>query len=343
MTMPSPSASMLGRRNAMLMAGAFGTIAAAPAAPAPGKDARFTEGAALVVAGPPQGRLDRWADLLVPALARLMPGAAALPLLRSTVGGDDGVTGANLFEARVQPDGGTALLLPGSAALAWLVGDRRAQFDAARWVPAWAGLASAVLVSRVPLDRGRTIRIGGVQPAGAALPMLLALDIMGIEVTPGADSSADAVFHYGQGARAAAMAQESMGRGPVLTLGAMTATGTWGRDPAFPAVPTALEAAGAAAPAPDLMAALRATAAATMLDVALVLPRLSPANRVALWRRACTEASAGPVLVSEAAALGIRPAPQTASAALIETIASDVPTLLALRTWLDRRWGWRPT
>ena len=110
---------------------------ASPPAGSPPAATGLPEGAGLIIAGPPQGRLDRWADLLVPALGRAMPSAFARPamppLMRSAVGGVDGVTGANQFEARISPDGGTALLLPGSAAMAWLVGDPRAQFDAARW------------------------------------------------------------------------------------------------------------------------------------------------------------------------------------------------------------------
>ena len=320
---------------------------AMPGVAAPGMSAAqtsFPERPALVVAGPPQGRLDHWADLLIPALARVFPsafaGLAAQPIARSAVGGADGVTGANQFEAHVSPDGGTALLLPGSAAIAWLVGDPRAQFDAGRWLPAWAGVASAVLVSRVPLTPGRTLRVGGVHPAGLTLPALLALDMLGIEVTPSADNVADAVFHCGQGARMAAAAQHGMA--PVLTLGTVDPTGAWVRDPAFPAVPTANEIAVREAPPPAMLAALRAAAAAAILDVALVLPQLSPANRVAVWRRACAEASATPGLISEAASLGVRAAPGPATATLTRAIAADVPTLLALRTWLDTRWGWRP-
>jgi hypothetical protein len=320
---------------------------ALPGATIPGTSAAqtsFPEGPALVVAGPPQGRLDHWADLLIPALARVFPsafaGLATQPVARSAVGGADGVTGANQFEAHVPPDGGTALLLPGSAAIAWLVGDPRAQFDAARWVPAWAGLASAVLVSRVPLTPGRTLRVGGVHPAGLTLPALLTLDMLGIEVTPSADNVADAVFHCGQGARMAAAAQHDMT--PVMTLGTVDATGAWLRDPAFATVPTAIEIAARQSPPPAMLAALRATAAAAILDVALVLPQLSPANRVAMWRRACAEASVTPGLLSEAASLGVRAAPAAASATLTRAIAADVPTLLALRTWLDARWGWRP-
>jgi hypothetical protein len=350
--LPPPS-----RRRALSMVAGLLTVAAAPA-PSPSNSgsalpsasaahASFTEGPSLVVAGPPQGRLDRWADVLIPALARVLPSAfaelAAQPVARSAVGGADGVTGANQFEARVPPDGGTALLLPGAAAIAWLVVDPRARFDAARWVPAWAGVASAVLVSRVPLVAGRTLRVGGAHPAGLALPALLALDMLGIEVTPSADSVADAVFHCGQGARVAAAAQRGMT--PALTLGTVDASGAWLRDPAFPAVPTAIEAVSrqpSSQASPALLAALRATAAAAVLDVALVLPQLSPANRVAMWRRACAEASATPDLVSEAASVGVRAAPAPATATLTRAIAADVPTLLALRTWLDARWSWRP-
>jgi len=348
--LPSPS-----RRRALSMVAGFVAAAAAPppmSVPgAPATQASFPEGPALVVAGPPRGRLDHWADLLIPALARVFPSAfaelAAQSVARSAVGGADGVTGANQFEAHVPPDGGTALLLPGAAAMAWLVGDPRAQFDAARWVPAWAGVASAVLVSRVPLMAGRTLRVGGAHPDGLALPVLLALDMLGIEVTPSADSIADAVFYCGQGARVAAAVRRAMV--PVLTLGAVDANGAWLRDPAFPAVPTAIEAVSRQLPqqspqqsSPVMLSALRATAAAAVLDVALVLPQLSPANRVAMWLRACAEASATPDLQFEAASLGVRAAPAPATVTLTRAIAADVPTLLALRGWLDDRWGWRP-
>ena len=329
-----------GRRNALLMAA--GLFAARDAAAVIPPETGPPLAAAIVVAGPPQGRLDRWADLLVPALARVFPGASNLArssVARSTVGGSDGVTGANQFQARVALDGGTALLLPGSAAMAWLIGDPRAQFDVGRWVPAWAGLCSAVLVSRGPLRPGHPLRVGGALPAGATLPALLALDMLRIDVTPADDSSADAVFHYGQGARAAA-AQSGMT--PVLTLGTVDAAGAWLRDPAFPAVPTVIEAVSNQVSSPALLAALRATAAATVLDAALVLPQLSPANRVALWRRACAEASVIAGMMAAAAALGIRPVPPPATATIMAAIAADAPTVLALRSWLDARWGWRP-
>ncbi len=94
----------------------------------------FADGATLLVAGPESGATDRWAALLGPALGRGLPPGTQVHT--EAVGGPDGVTGANQFEARTTPDGTTALLLPGSAALAWLVGDPRARFDAAHWMPA---------------------------------------------------------------------------------------------------------------------------------------------------------------------------------------------------------------
>ena len=91
-----------------------------------------------------------------------MPGRGALAL--RNVGGIDGVTGANQFDARVEPDGATALLVPGTAAMCWLTGEARARFDFSRWIPLWAGMGSAVLVSRGPLANGGGVRLGASGP-----------------------------------------------------------------------------------------------------------------------------------------------------------------------------------
>ncbi|MBC7800819.1 MAG: hypothetical protein H7Z10_09370, partial [Gemmatimonadaceae bacterium] len=176
------------------------------------------------------------------------------------------------------------------------------------------------------------------KPGSVGLPALLALDLIGIQVTQAPDADADAVFHVGQGARVTAAGHPDMT--PVMTLGSIDAAGIWLRDPAFPAVPSAIELTAHQTPS-RLSAALRATSAATLLDAAVVLPSLSPANRVALWRRACADAWATADLVHEAAALGIRPAAPPATVSLMGAVAADVPTLLALRTWLESRWAWR--
>ncbi|HEX5328095.1 MAG TPA: hypothetical protein VFW75_15620, partial [Acetobacteraceae bacterium] len=104
----------------------------------------FPDGAELLIAGPDGGLLDRWCRVLAPALGRSLPAGTAVRLVRE--GGADGVTGANQFEVRALHDGSCALLTPGEAAIAWLVGDPRAQFDVGGWVPVLAGTAPSLLV-----------------------------------------------------------------------------------------------------------------------------------------------------------------------------------------------------
>ena len=338
---------IVGRRRALL---GFAACAAAPAFAAP--VTAFPDGATLIVAGPPGRQVDRWADLLSPALGRALP--PGTPLQRQHVGGADGVTGANQFEARTTPDGATALLAPGQAALSWLTGDARARFDVARWVPVWTSSGSAVLVSRVALTPGRPLRIAFASPAGPELPALLALDLLGIPVAPvapiaGAPAAlarpdVDAVFLHGPGLRAAAAMLAGAGMPVVLTMGALDAVGQPMRDAAFPDVPTGPEAIIRARPdAPiELLNALRATAAAVQLEAGLMLPHLSPAGMVALWRRGCAPVAQSPDVLEEASRTGTRPASLQGAAACAATIAADVPTLLELRRWLSARHNWRP-
>jgi hypothetical protein len=119
---------------------------------------------------------------MAPALGRALQQGAALP--RQNVGGPDGVTGANQFDAHANPDGSTALLVPGQAALSWLCGDTRVKFDAGRWVPVWAGSTSAALATRVKLVPGQTVRVAVGNLIGPELAGLLALDLLGIDAVP---------------------------------------------------------------------------------------------------------------------------------------------------------------
>ncbi|HYZ32554.1 MAG TPA: hypothetical protein VE684_09765, partial [Crenalkalicoccus sp.] len=142
----------------------------------------FPDDVSLLVAGPSGGRAARWGELMAPALGRALQQGAALP--RQNVGGPDGVTGANQFDAHANPDGSTALLVPGQAALSWLCGDTRVKFDAGRWVPVWAGSTSAALATRVKLVPGQTVRVAVGNLIGPELAGLLALDLLGIGAVP---------------------------------------------------------------------------------------------------------------------------------------------------------------
>ena len=150
---PSGNADHPARRDA------GGELRAATPLPAA---APFAETPRLLVAGPADGALNRWADALLPALEQSLPPDTAIR--RVEIGSADGVTGANQFEARGAPDGQTVLLVPGQAALAWMVGDPRAQFDVGHWVPVMAGASPGIVVGRptvlAPNGRARVAAAG---------------------------------------------------------------------------------------------------------------------------------------------------------------------------------------
>jgi hypothetical protein len=344
--------------GAPLAAPKNGTPPAGPAlAPEPSEG--FPDSALLVAAGPEGGRIDRWARFIARPLERALPPGTLLQATRS--GGIDGVTGANKFDARVIPDGSTALLVPGTAALAWLAGDPRAQFDAARWVPVMAGTTPGVVIGRAGLGtlvRGQTLRIAVASAVGPDLPALLAFDLLGIQVVPvlgGGDGSAsmdslgqdaaDAVFLHGERVPERANRLAAAGARPLFSLGTLDETGAMVRDPMFPELPHVTElysGLGSGTQSALLFHAWRATAAAAQLEFGLVLPQLTPAGRVALWRRAATRAATSPDIRGACAADAIRALATPSAAAFTSGIATSADALLELRRWLAARYNWQP-
>lgn len=347
----------LRRRRLMgLVAGA--AIAGGTAARAASAVVAFPDGATLLVAGPSGSNTDGWARLLAPPLSAALPGN---PTLRTTEsGGVDGVTGANQFDARVSPDGATALLLPGSAPLAWLVGDPRVHFDVTRWVPVVAVLGSGVLVGRRDLlaaaPRAR-LRIAASTPAGPELAALLALYLLGIETAPVfglpqggpaenalARGRVDAVFLCGRDVPARAQALRPAQ--PLFSTGTMDDLGAPVRDPQFPMVPTLEELCirlRGRPPVGALYSAWRATAEAAQLDAGMVLPLLTPATIVALWRRAGAQAVSAPSLQTAGTQIAVRPVAAPAALVSIAAVATNSSALLELRRWLAVRFNWRPS
>ena len=357
---PPPSLRLpgirVGRRQAIgLLAGTLPVPAWAAAPPAD----PLAQGATMLVAGPLSGDTDRWAEWLAPLIAPRL--GAGTTLRREAVGGADGVTAANQFDARVSPDGTTAMLIPGDAALAWLVGDPRAQFDAAHWVPIFAGIGSGVVIGRIPAAGlvGQTpLRIGAATPGGADLPALLGLELAGIQFAPVfgltsemaaenalAQGAVDLVFLHGQLVPARMTALRRSGAVPLFALGTISETGQVVRDPLLPEVPTLPETCvrlHGVAPGGPLWEAWRASSAAVQLDVSLVLPQLTPAALVALWRRACREAAGSPELQAAVAPLELRALASPLATASGAAVATNATALLELRRWLATRFNWRP-
>jgi hypothetical protein len=331
----------------------FGTAEAATT----GAGTTFPDGATVMVAGPEGGGTDEWGRVIAQALERAMPPGTAIRT--TTTGGPDGVTGANQFGARGAPDGQTVLLVPGLAALAWLVGDPRAQFDAGQWVPVLTGVTAGVMVARVGpagFVRGARLRLAASSPTGVELPALLGVELIGADMVPvfglaepeqAADAlrqgAVDAVFVCGHNAPARVAALAAAGALPVFTMGARNAAGALVRDPAFPDLPNMPEMRASltgALPEGPLYDAWGATAAASQLDFGLILPPLTPAAMVSLWRRASAQAAAAQPMQAAAAALAVRPQGSPSATA---AIAADAPALLALRRWLNQRLNWRPS
>lgn len=333
--------------------------AAAQAQAAANAAGGFPSDVLLLVAGPDRGDTAAWAQLLAPALERALPPGTQVG--QEAVGGADGVTGANQFETRATPDGSTALLLPGAAGLAWLIGDPRARYDASAWMPALATVSAGALASRVPLQRlrGRPVRLAASNPGGPELPALLALELLGATAAPifgltdeaGAvdavlSGAADAAYLRGRRVRENVQVLADAGAPPILTMGAGEDP-QGGRDPLLPGVPCVAEllsweasSGGGAAQQMPLVAAWRAAAAASQTEAMLVLPQLTPASAVAVWRRGCAHAAAAQDVQDAATSLGLRTVPPPAAAGATAVVGQSA--LLALRGWLAERWRWRP-
>jgi hypothetical protein len=78
------------------------------------------------------------------------------------------------------------------------------------------------------------------------------------------------------------------------------------------------------------------------LEFALVLPQLTTAAMVSLWRRAGTEATSATSVQTVAAALGVRPLAGPSATAITMAAAADGSALLDLRRWLATRFNWHP-
>jgi hypothetical protein len=140
-------------------------------------------------------------------------------------------------------------------------------------------------------------------------------------------------------------AMSASGAQPLFALGGVDETGQMARDPAFPDVPHLAELYERRLgnrPAGPLYEAWRATAAAAQSEFGLVLPQLTTAAMVSLWRRAGAEAAAAQAVQAAGASLNIRllggPAATTGAAVM----AANAASLVELRRWLVSRFNWRP-
>lgn len=298
---------------------------------------RLADSATLLLPGPEGSPTALWAARVANALTRGLPHAVALHSI--AIGGPDGVTAANRFATTEGAEGRTLLVLPGAAAHARLIGESRARYPVEGWLPLCAAWQGAVLAGRVPLasTTGRPIRLALPGPEAPETAALLGLDL--------AQRAAVPVFGLG-----ALAAEQALVRGEVdaivlsgpapLQQAARLGASVWceldtpGRrdHPELPALSAAIPATAVAQ-----VAAAQAGIAALRLRAAVVLPALTSADQVAVWRRAALrwqeeEAREAPETMALVGAEA-----RTAMAALFPPPEG----VLAYREWLLRRLSWQ--
>ncbi|MBU8540786.1 hypothetical protein [Falsiroseomonas tokyonensis] len=308
--------------------------------------AQVPEAATLLAPGPEDGTAARLAGRAAAALARGLVRAAALRV--SVLGGPDGITAANRFASSSVRDGQMLLLLPGLAAQAQLVGDSRARFEPRHWPAICGSMQPSLLALRRAPAAGAPLRIAVPAAAAPEAGALLALELLGQAAVPVFCPATDATQR--QATSEAAVAQGGAdglvlsGTGAerrALELGlaprfAFDAAGH-ARDAALPGVP----ALGEMLPDParaDLLEAVRACGAALRARAILVLPTLTSANVVALWRGA---AQTWPEEAPDAPEAGTRRIGPAEATALLTTLCPAPDAALAYRLWLLRRLGFQ--
>jgi hypothetical protein len=207
-------------------------------------------------------------------------------------------------------------------------------------------LAPALVAGRGAPAETRPLRFGLPGPTAPEAGGLLALDLLGRIATPVflphgmtpeaavAAGVADAVVLTGADAVARAAA---LGLMPWFSFDADGAA----RDPALPEV-TAFGEMLSDPPRPELVAALRSAGAALRARGLLVLPALTSADAVALWRDAgrrwAEEAATATGMGTER---GTRRVGGDEAAWAMATLCPLPEAQLAYRDWLRRRLNWQ--
>jgi hypothetical protein len=207
------------------------------------------------------------------------------------------------------------------------------------------------------LERQQELRLAASIPTGPEIAALLALDLIGVRATPVfgfsapgaaraalAEQAIDLVFLHGPGVPSQLASLASLGARPLFTFGATDQSGRLSRDPLSLDLPLLTELPGIERTKLDgpLYRAWCATAAAVQLDFGLVLPPVTPAGMVALWRRAGLQAASSPQLQAAAASVAVRPIAIPNANTTLGSVAADQQALLALRQWLGSRLNWQP-
>jgi hypothetical protein len=296
------------------------------------------EAATLIAPGPEDGPAAAFAQRAAVGLSRVLVQATALRV--SVVGGPDGITAANRFAASTPADGRLLLTLPGQAAQALLSGDSRARFEPRHWPGIAASLLPVLVAGRGTPGEAGAVRVALPGPGAAEAGALLALDLLGRQAGPlflSAGVTAEAAVAVGAADVVVLTGRALLSRAAALGLTPWFTFDGAVREPSLAGVPNLGDLLNDPS-RPDLLAAAQATGAALRVRGALVLPALTSADSVALWRGAARRWTEDE---PEAAEPGARRVAGDEAAGVLATLCPPAEVAQGYRDWLRRRLNWQ--
>ena len=217
------------------------------------------------------GGTDSYSRFMAPYFEKHLPGNPDIVIVNRPGGG--GLSGVNYFASRAEEDGTSVLALSTSSLSNYMLGDKRAKFDMADFVPiilSPRGITQYVRSNlgiqdeptlKAKIEKLRSLPkdqlvFGGKTPTSGGLALRTGLSLLGIEVNSvwglGGNGPMALAFERGEFTvnydntlsflnNRAHMIKSGLAV-PLYTFGVVNEDGSISRDPALPDVPTLVEA-----------------------------------------------------------------------------------------------------
>jgi tripartite-type tricarboxylate transporter receptor subunit TctC len=298
------------------------------------------------------GGTDGWARFFAPRFQAALPGNPVV-VVRNVPGGG-GITGTNQFAERARPDGLTVLGTSGSVQFPYLLGDSRARYDYGDWTVVLVTPTGGVIYAQPGLGvgsaaeigklRGQDLMYGSAGVTALDLVMSLSFDLLDIDLKPvfGMKSRGQARLAFERHeatldwqTTAAYLRNVTplvqQGRAvPLFAYGTFDEQGNLARDPTFPDLPhfgevyRMVHGRDPSGPAWDAWVAFFTAGFAAQKMI--VVPRATPADTVAAWRRAAEAVVNAP---------GFAEAAEKALGEVEQGVGQRAETLYRLATQVD--------
>jgi tripartite-type tricarboxylate transporter receptor subunit TctC len=211
----------------------------------------------------PGGGTDAWAKSVLPHFHHFMPGNPVINILN--IPGGNATKAANEYAEMDRLDGTSVLVTGDSTQLSYIFDDSRVRYDFSQWKPILAYQAGMVVYTSASMDvkdideltktKDRHLVLASMAPTSADLFVLLAFDMLGLEISPifGTPGRGEARQIYLRGEANIdfqttvayvkyVKPDQDAGRAvPLFTLGSFDKNMSYVRDPMFPQLPNVAE------------------------------------------------------------------------------------------------------